>query len=75
MNMPKRHVSLHICYTSSFDAESHVLLIEHLPCVDCGALVLIRMPNIRTKDSIVILCDTCLAVRVAEVKAARQEGR
>jgi len=52
-----------------------VLLIEHLPCVDCGALVLTRMPNIRTKDSVVVLCDACLAVRVAEVKAARQEDR
>jgi hypothetical protein len=50
-----------------------MLVIEHLPCVDCGMPVLIRMPNIRTKDSILVLCDACLAVRVTEVKAARQE--
>jgi hypothetical protein len=45
----------------------------HLPCADCGAAVPVRLSRALTKEKFPVLCDGCLAARVAQVKAARGE--
>ena len=46
-------------------------VLAPLPCAGCGTAVPVHLEKARTMEKVPVLCDGCLARRVAEVKAER----